>query len=102
MSSVLSWAPQRPVEVTNPRSRNDHSLGREKRTLQELAAAVAAQTPTSGDDAVARHVAAAALAHDVADGPRGAWTSSERRHVAVRGNAARRNAPDGGEHALFE
>jgi hypothetical protein len=100
--SSRSRSPQRSVEVANPRSRDGDTLGCEKGALEELAAAVAAKAPAGRDHAVARHVASAAVAHDVPHCARGTRTSGELGDVAVRRDAPGRNAPDSGQHTIFE
>ena len=97
----------RGCQRTRSRSRirepdDDDAFRHEQRSLQHLAAAVAAQPSAGGDHAVARDVGPAAAAHDVADGARRARPAGERRDLAVRRDAPRRNAPHHRQHAVRE
>jgi hypothetical protein len=67
-----------------------------------FAAAVSAQATTGRDDAVGRDAGAAAVAHDVADGARGARLTGELRHLAVGRHTADRDPPDDSQHASAE
>jgi hypothetical protein len=94
----LGCSPAAAPEIAYPCPSHRKTFRLEQRPLQRCIAAISAETSRRRDDAVARHIAGPAGAHDVADGPRRTRPSRRRRDVAVRGHTARRNAPHGGEH----
>ena len=47
---------------------------------------------------MAWHIRSMAIAHDIADGPRGARPASQYRNVSVRRDPAGRDAPDDRQH----
>ena len=47
---------------------------------------------------MAWHIRSMAIAHDIADGPRGARPASQHRNVSVRCDPAGRDAPDDRQH----
>src|SRR5262245_43618047 len=99
---AFSSLPPDPVELAHAGARHDHALRDEQRSLEHLAAAVAAEPSPGGYHAVARHIGTAAALHDVADGARGARPAGERGDVAVSRDAPGRDPPHDGEHAKLK
>src|ERR1041384_8346354 len=55
-SAFRRRAPMNPGQIAHSGARNDHTFGPKQGPLHLFVAAVPAQPPASGDDAVARHV----------------------------------------------
>lgn len=89
-------------KITDSVLPNEESFGAEERAFQGFIAAVAPQQTSRGDDPMAGHVARAAIAHDVSDGPRGARFTGRQRDISVSGHLTRRNTPHDREHAMPE
>src|SRR5215203_4667102 len=89
--------PSATDKILDSRAPDDDALGVQQGTLEAGFAAVAAEPPCRGNDAVAGHVAGLAVPHDIADGPGGPWPARDLGDVAVGGNPSRRNPAHGGQ-----
>src|SRR6187431_1906258 len=89
-------------KILDPRPPDDDALGLQQGALEAGLAAIAAELPCRGDDAVAGHVARLAIPHDVADGPGGPRPAGELGDVPVSGDPPGRDPPDGGQHSRRE
>src|SRR5690242_13056268 len=97
------WSlPADSVEVADFSAGEDDAFRGEERALHRFTSAVTAEPAAGGNHAVAGDVRPTALAHDVADRAGGARAARAFRDIAVRGDAARRNAPHHGQHARGE
>jgi hypothetical protein len=86
-------------KIPNGGARHLHPLGAKQLSLQPGVPAEAAEPSGGGNNAVARDVSKAALAHDVAHRPGCSRMSSRRSDVAIRGDTARWNSSDDGQDA---
>jgi hypothetical protein len=81
---------------------HSQTLRDQERSLEHLAAPVAAEPAARRDDAMARDIGPLAYAHDVAHGPVRAGVAGQEGDVAVRGDTAARNAADYPENTSRE
>src|SRR3954447_3284347 len=81
-----------PAEIANRRDGDVQSFRAQERALQLEVSAITAQFARGGDDSMTRNVRPAALPHDVANRPRGAWPSRRFRHIAVGGDMSHGNS----------
>jgi len=81
---------------------NENALGLEQGAFERLAASIAAEPAIGGDHAMARHVRAPAVPHDIAHGPRSAGFAGPGGHLPVTDDGSWRNATHHGEDSLGE
>ena len=77
-------------------------LGAKKRALQLEISAITAEFSGGRDHAVTRNVRPSAVAHDIADRPRGAWPSRRFSDITVCGDSSNGNAADDSENGGSE
>src|SRR5688500_5434822 len=86
-------------ELPDSAAGHGYSFSAEELPFELEVAAEAAEPSARGDDAVAGNAHRVALAHDVADGAARARAAGGRGDVPIGGDTARRDSPDGSEHA---
>jgi len=96
------WRPANPLELTDPGTRDNHAFCGKQRAFQGFAASVAAETPSSGNHAVAGHIAPPARFHDVSDRARRTRPPRQCRHLTVSRDTPHRDFANDEEDSIGE
>lgn len=102
MALGFGSGPAEDSKLTDARGTNLHTFGTKKGAFQLEIPTIAAQRTARRNHTVAGRGRISARPHDRPDGAPCPRTAGHFRNIAIRGYAARRNPPHGGEHPLAE